>query len=352
MIRIRLATPDDSIDLQSIQSRSAIGTDLMITPVNAPDFFGRTRAYQKCQIFVACDGNSIVGSAACALRTLIVNGKEQTVGYEFQYITEPSYQQRGIAGRLRKRIEIYLQEQNAAFSYCLIMENNLPSMRMCERNGFVKHRTLAMPIIFVNSPRPVQPKAVIRRASNKDLNNMADLLNNTWRNYDFYESMTGDSLDSFISRLIGFSIENIFLFENENEILGCIGFWDLSKVMQVTVKSLSFKLNATRLLLHLVRPFKPIPLIPGRGDLLKQYYLIPIGYKDPSCLSMLLNYVNNIALENGGKQLIWVTEPEHPLMKNLEGFWRENIAVHFYVKTIRSDVELVDNPVFVDGIDL
>src|SRR4051794_22425016 len=119
MIRIRLATPEDSEDLQAIQEQSAIGTDLMISPVNAPDFFARTRAYQQCQIFVACDGDDIVGSAACALRTLVVDSKKQKVGYEFQYITAPDYHKRGIAGRLRKRIESYLLEQGASLSYCL-----------------------------------------------------------------------------------------------------------------------------------------------------------------------------------------------------------------------------------------
>src|SRR5262245_21675534 len=177
MIRIRLATPEDSEDLKAIQEQSAIGTDLLISPVNAPDFFARTRAYQQCQIFVALDGDQIVGSAACALRTLIVGGNKQKVGYEFQYITAPDYQKRGIAGRLHKQIEVYLKESGASFSYCLIMENNLPSIHMCERYGFLLHRTLTMPIIFVNRPVPVESGVKIRPATSADLEVVADLLN-------------------------------------------------------------------------------------------------------------------------------------------------------------------------------
>jgi GNAT superfamily N-acetyltransferase len=352
MIRIRLATPEDSEDLQAIQEQSAIGTDLMISPVNAPDFFARTRAYQQCQIFVACDGNAIVGSAACALRTLIVGGEKQKVGYEFQYITAPDYQKRGIAGRLRKQIEAYLKERGASFSYCLIMENNLPSMHMCERNGFELYRTLVMPIIFVNRPVPAQSGALIRPATSADLDRVADLMNETWRDHDFYEQMSGESLDMFVDRLCGHSVENIFLLEKEDRIVACLGFWDLSKVMQVTVRSLSMKLYATRLLLSLVRPFRPIPLIPGRGEVLKQYYLIPMGYREPAYLNQLLCHLNNVALTNGARQLLWICERDHPLMGNLEGFWRESFGVHFYVKRLRSDAEFGERPVFVDGIDL
>src|SRR5215467_12352322 len=127
MINVREALPEDGEGLQAMQERCSIGTELVLTPVNVPDFFERIKVYEDCKTFIACEGDQMAGSASCALRTLLVGGREVTVGYEFQYITNPDYQRRGIASRLRKSIEKYLLEHGASISYCMIMENNIPS---------------------------------------------------------------------------------------------------------------------------------------------------------------------------------------------------------------------------------
>ena len=83
------------------------------------------------------------------MRNAIVNGKNRRVGYEFQYFTSPDHRRRNIAKLLRRQIEGHLTQHDAQLSYALIMEDNLPSMRLFEGEGFKSHRTLLMTVLAV-----------------------------------------------------------------------------------------------------------------------------------------------------------------------------------------------------------
>ena len=102
---IRQAIPADNEELTVLQARCQSGTGLVITTVNIPDFFARAKAYETCQVYVACQDGQIVGSAACAIRQAPVQGKMQAVGYEFQYFTSPDHRRTGVASRLHEQIE-------------------------------------------------------------------------------------------------------------------------------------------------------------------------------------------------------------------------------------------------------
>ena len=83
-MNIREAVPEDNGELQELQAKCPQGTTLVASTVNTPDFFARAKAYESHKVFVACEGNRVIGSAACALRNATVAGKISRVGYVFQ----------------------------------------------------------------------------------------------------------------------------------------------------------------------------------------------------------------------------------------------------------------------------
>ena len=88
---IREATVNDNQELQNIQAQCPMGASLIVSSVNAPDFFARAKAYERWKVYVACDNNRIIGSAATAIREAVINGSLKGIGYEFQYFTRPEY---------------------------------------------------------------------------------------------------------------------------------------------------------------------------------------------------------------------------------------------------------------------
>lgn len=346
---IREAVPEDNHELQKLQAQCPQGRSLIVSTVNTPDFFARVKAYESYKVYVACEGDRIIGSGACAMRDAVLSGKTRPVGYEFQYFTSPDHRRRNIARRLRQHIEQHLLQCGAELSYALIMEDNLPSMRLFEGEGFKLHRTLLMPAIAVRKEMPVSSMGTVRQVRFQDLANIAALLNMTWQGRELYEPASAETLAQFIYRTPAFDYDDLLVLENNGEIVACLGGWDWSKVMRVTVKSLSWKL---RMIGWMLTTTRILPRFPRPGDTMKQMMLVFIGFKEPTCLSALIRHLNNNALRNGMEQIFCICERGDGLLKSVKGFISVDTAMYLYTKPLAQNVSIAGMPIFVNGIDL
>ncbi|MEJ2738414.1 MAG: GNAT family N-acetyltransferase, partial [Dehalococcoidia bacterium] len=258
---IREATKADNDNLIALQERCPQGTTIVVLSVNTPDFFGRVKVYRDYKVFVACEGDRIIASAACALRSAWIDGNIEKIACEFQTFVDPEYRGLRIAGQLHEVREEYIKKQGAVLSYSIIMEGNVPSMRHTGRQGFQRYRTLVMPCISVFRELGVRAEGEVRTVTPGDLPAVASLINDTWRDYGFYEPFTAESLDALIGRVPGYSYDNLCVLEKNGEILACLGFRDWSSVIQVTVQSLSRKMRIMSLILNTVGLFRPVPAL-------------------------------------------------------------------------------------------
>ena len=346
---IREAAPEDNYELQQLQAECPQGRSLIVSTVNTPDFFARVKAYESYKVYVACEENKIIGSSGCAIRNAVVNGETRRVGYEFQYFTSPDHRRRGIAKRLRRQVEEHLTQRGAQLSYALIMEGNLPSMRLFEGEGFTLHRTLLMPALAVRKEMDVPSEGTVRPVQSQDLPKVAELLNTTWKGRELYEPSSAETLTQFIHRTPAFSQDDLLILEDKSEILACLGGWDWGQVMRVTVKALSRKLQMIGWLLTTTHI---LPQFPKPGDTMKQMMLTLIGFKEPTHLAVLIRYLNNQALRKGVQQVFCICEQGDALLKSMKGFIRVDTAVHLYTKPLARTVSMTNGPVFVNGIDL
>jgi GNAT superfamily N-acetyltransferase len=351
-MHIREAMPGDNDVLQELQAQCPMGTTLIVSNINTPDFFARAKAYESYKVFVACDRNRIIGSAAYAIREGIVNGSINRVGYEFQYFTSLDYRRKGVARQLHQYIENRLTQHGVVLSYCLITEGNLPSMQLFESQGFKLHRTLVMPCLAVYKEMDVASKGKVRHIALEDLVAVAEILNETWQGFELYKPTSVDALAKFVNRTPAYSFENLLVLEHQSKILACLGFWDWSQITRITVKALSLKIRMIGLLLDITRYIRQMPRSLKPGDTLKQIVLTPIAFKEPKHLSVLLRYVNNQVLLRGIEQIFCVCERDHILLSSMKGFIRVDTAMHLYIKPLQQNILMGDKPVFIDGIDL
>ncbi len=349
---IREANPGDGAELLRLQEQCPQGTTLIVSTVNTPDFFARSNVYENSKIYVACEQERIIGSAACAVRNAVVNDKIEKVGYEFQAFVDPRYRGKRIAGQIHQIREEYLRKQGAVLSYCLIIEGNTPSIRYIERQGFRRHRTIVMPSILVFKDVHVRSKANVRSALAADLTALASLLNRTWTGCQLYEPATAESLGRLFTGTTACSLDSVLVLEDRGEIAACLGLWDWSQVMRITVKALSAKMRIMNVVIDVIRIVRPLPRGPRPGDVLKQAVITPVGFKYPEHLSSLLPHINNLALKKGIQQMFFLAEKSHPLFSVLKGFIHIDTSMHLYVKPL-SDKQLPTNtPVYVSGLDM
>lgn len=348
-MEIREAVPDDNDALKKLQAKCPQGTDLIVSVVNTPDFFARAKAYESYKVYAACEGDTIIASHACALRNALVSGKLSRVGYSFQTFVHPNHRKKNLAKNLLQNMEDHLIQNGAELVYGLILEKNLPSIKLVENLGFKLHRKLLMPGIVIRKEVAIQSREKIRSATLDDLTSVAKLLNETWQNHELYEPASAEILARFISRIPKFSIENLLVLEDRGEILACLGFWDWSQVMKLTLKSLNLKVKIISRLLFLTRVLSQT-LKPG--DQLNQIMLTLIGYKEPSHLAILIRYINNFAFKKNIEQIFCISERNHPMLNSLKGFIRISTNMSLYIKPLKNNLKLHEAPVFVDGIDM
>lgn len=348
-MKIRDASPTENKELQRIQAESPQGKSLIVSTVNIPNFFSRANVYKSHKVFVAEEKGCIIGSAACAIREAVLANRVQRVGYEFQYFTSPGHRRHGIARRLRHRIENHLIEQGVVLSYALIIKGNLPSMRLFEHEGFQLHRKLIMPAIVVNKEVEVPQKECIRPITDHDLQAVADLLNKTWEGREFYEPTSAAKLADQIERVPSFDYSNLLVLEDQGHIQACVGLWDWSKIMRITVLKLNLQMRILGRLLVLTRI---LPRFLGPGDTLKQIMLTMIGYRFPSHLVPLVRYVNNLARREGIDQVFCVCEKGDRILKSMKSFTRFDTRIALYVKPLNPDVLVSNGPVAMTGFDL
>lgn len=222
-------------------------------------------------------------------------------------------------------------------------------MRLFQGEGFKLHRTLLMPAIAVRKEMDVHSENLIRPAQFQDLTNITDLLNLTWQGHELYEPASAETLEQFMCRTPAFDYNDLLVLEKNSELLACLGGWDWSEVMRVTVKSLSRKLKMIGWVLTTTRI---LARFPKPGDTMKQMMLIFVGFKDLTSLSALIRHLNNNALRKGMEQIFWICERGDVLLKSIKGFIRVDTAMHLYIKPLAQKVSMAGMPVFVNGIDL
>jgi N-acetylglutamate synthase-like GNAT family acetyltransferase len=349
---IREATPEDNSALIDLQSRCPQGTTIIVSTVNTPDFFARAKVYEDYKVFVCCEGNRIIASSACGLHNAMIKDKVEKVGYEFQAFVDPDYRGRRIAGQLQQVREDYIRSKGAALSYGFIIEGNIPSMRYIERRGFTRYDTVVMPAIAVYREMKVRQEGNVRIMTVNDLPAVTRLLNDTWQKYELYEPVTAESLVALIERIPEYGMGDIQVLEEDGEITACLGIWDWSRVMEVTVNALNSKMEVMGLFMSLAGLITKVPSIPRPGSRLKQTALTQIGFKDISALSTLLRHANNRAYQAGIQQIFCISSRKAPMLGALKGFIHIDTLMHMNIKPLMEGVTLSGKPVYVSGLDL
>ncbi len=354
MIKIREATQEDNKALIELQANCPQGTNLILSVDGSPDFFARSQSFKDWSVLVAVDDGGIVGSAAYAVNDVFVGKTPVKAAYEYGFMVHPRERRKGIAANLQEYIERSAKKRNIDLLTLAIIEDNLPSMNLFMKMGFEKVKECATYSLMIYKKLELAHEANIRKAERSDLEDVVNLINEMYEGYDFFHPLRVSDLVDFARRTPGFSLDNIFVFEDKEGIKACLGYWDCVKVRKYIVQRFSLGMKAQLFLLKMASLFADMPKIPGAGEPLLSYNLTTLAFKDPESIAELVKYVNNFAYEKKIHMLQLPVDEKSSLAEILSKFRLARVGTQIYIKSLseREFSHLGEDKVYVDATEI
>jgi ribosomal protein S18 acetylase RimI-like enzyme len=135
-ITLRAADPrHDNAALCALARRCPLGGRLPFYH-QRDDFWERGRLQPGVAVIVAEESGAVVGCGAVARKPMWIGGSLQPTAYVFDLMVDPLRRGRGIARRLLRA----LADPGAPLVYAHVLDDNRPSRRLFESEGFRAHR--------------------------------------------------------------------------------------------------------------------------------------------------------------------------------------------------------------------
>jgi len=335
VIRIREAAEKDNEVLIQLQKRCPQGTSFVLGVDSSPDYFARSRPFKDWHVFVAIEDGSIAGSAACAISDTYVEGRRFKTAYEYGFIVDPHHRRKGIATKLQDHVEHFAQNENVDLLHLDVVEDNLSSINLFSKKGFKKVKECATFSLMVYRRQKIAREANVRKMEKSDVGRVANLINATYRDYNFFTPFKIRDFVGYVKRMPHFDFHNILVFEDYEEIKACLGYWDYNKVRKYIVQNFNMKLKAQIFLMRLMGLFTNVPHIPKKGEPLLSYNLTTLAYKDSESITELIKYMVNLALKNEIHFLHVPVDPESQVATVLSQFRHTRVKLLFFIKPLK-----------------
>jgi len=354
MTLIREAAEDDNDALNELQKKCPMGTRLVLGVDSSPDYFARSRPFKDWHVLVAAESDTIIGSAAFAISDTYVEGRRVKTAYEYGFIVDPLHRLKGIAEKLQRHIEHIALDNDVDLLHLDIIEDNIPSTSLFSKMGFEKVKDCTTFSLMPYKKQKTAAGANIRSMDEADVDDVTNLINETYRNYDFFAPFQPKDFLEYLRRMPHFDFHNILVLEDNDDIKACLGYWNYNEARRYIVQKLNWKLKAQTYLIRLIGLFAKMPSMPRLGEPLLSYNLTTMAYRNPESLTELIRNIVNIALENEINFIHVAVDPRNPIAAILSQFRHTEVKLYFFTKSLRQErlPNLGERKLYIDATEM
>jgi ribosomal protein S18 acetylase RimI-like enzyme len=351
MTLIREATEDDNDALNELQKKCPMGTSLVLGVDSSPDYFARSRPFKDWHVLVAVENNTIVGSAAFAISGTYVEGRQIKTAYEYGFVVDPLHRRKGMAEKLQRHIEHIALDNDVDLLHLDIIEDNVPSISLFSKMGFEKVKDCTTFSLMPYKKQKIAAGANIRSMNEADVDAVTNLINETYRNYNFFAPYQPKDFLESLMRMLHFDFHNILVLKDNDDIKACLGYWNYNRVRRYIVQQLNWKLKAQTYLIRLIGLFTKMHYMPKLGEPFLSYNLTIMAYRNSESLTELIRNIVNIALENKINFIHVTVDPKNPIAAILSQFRHTKMKLYFFTKLLRQErfTNLGERNLYIDA---
>ncbi len=290
-ISYRLAGKTDNGQLLALTSAASMGGETGLRIDRFPDFFRLLEMRGETKVFVALDGQKIIGSLCAAQQHVFVDGKVYPLQYIGDFKIHPSYRNQGIGLRLCDEMASYVISIGSDLAFLnvsvgntkpLSFFRNRPNVPDFDNIGvFHSYQFVGKKKQSRQQVYPVEPTNVTTEIIN--------FWNDHHRNYQLGPVVTEKSLKG---------TEN-FVIRQEGKIVAAMCLVDTMNVKQNVVTKISWKMKTLLRLINLVRGITGLAKMPGINSPVQMMYIKYFSVKnnDKRLSGILVDLARHIVYE-------------------------------------------------------
>ena len=325
-----------------------MGTNLILQLDSSPDFFNRSRGYEDWTVLVAEEKDHIVASAGFVVQEKVINDSIFNGLYEYGFMVDPEHRRKGIASRLQEAVEQHAKGADVDFMHLNITEDNIASHGLFTKHGFKPVRKCS-PMMFMAYKKHETDQYSIRAMREGDIPVVTTLLNEYYRDYDFYTPFTEESFKEHFNRLPFYRLEDIYLYEHDT-VKAVAGIWDYNQVLRFTLQGYNSRWRLMDALAKLVGLITLMPRLPLLGEQMTNWYLTPFAYRDPMAANQLLMHVLNKAYQKGITMVSLPVDAETPAYNDLNRNKPNKGSFTWYMKKLKKIPDI--KRIYIDPLDI
>jgi hypothetical protein len=342
----------DGRELLELSRACPINADFSLHFDRSPDFFAwPDQAFDEYQgIGIRADGR-LIGCVGAGISMGWIGSSEGRIAYYGDARIHPDFRGKQLAARAALALAEQLRSQSDV-SFLIIKQGNHGAQKVVSRffPDRVDIRQLgtfeAVNLILLRRANSLQ-SSVVRKAREKDIPELAELLAGEYRGRPFAPVVTAQSLASQMQSAPGLGPEHTYVAVKDGSIVGTIAAWDQGPFKRTVL----LRYSKTGQLLRLVhrlgriihRRAAPLPA-PGEAFRSATITRVAVRNRDPAVLQDLLAAAVNDHIDRGYHLLHLGLTKSDPLMK---------ATGNFFVQRYRSDLFAAawrDSPAVLEDI--
>jgi len=336
MIQYRLATYDDNQQLIELTSASGMAGEIALRIDRKPDFFKLLNMRGKSKVFVALDGDRIVGSVGVSQEDVYVDGQIYPIQYFGDFKIAESYRNKFIGFRLCKELEKHVLQIGADLAYLSYAKgNNKPVRFFSNRPNIPDFESLGVFNIhqFIGKKKKAFHPNFQIKAENVN-NDLLTFLNSHFRSYELGNVITTEKLEG----------STIFTVQENGKIIAALCLLDTMNVKQNVVTAVSWKIKYLLKILNSVNFIFGLSKMPELNKPVSMIYIkyLAVRNNEKPLVRLLIGHARNMAYEKSYSFVSVGVHEKDPLNNCFSGLFKMTFNSVGMILSLRNNQELID----------
>ncbi len=319
-VRIDAARPDDDAGLRALL-RVPVPGQVTLGFEREPAYFAADAILgERCETFVARDGDAVVGLVSAARRRLHVGGEVTECGYLSQLRVARSHEGRGLVALGLRAVRARLAETGVPGAYATVSKGNRAAEGVLLRRfgrgpaGFAPVAELWTLAYAATPVRPRWRQGELATATPDDLQEVADFLTRHGPQRQLYPAV---GREGPLAGRPGLRVDDLVLARSRGALRGVVAVWDQSALRQTVVRGYGPALGRLKPWLDVGRRIRGGRALPAVGEPLRvaSASLFTVAADDAAVASALIAAAVAAAARRGAHALALTLDAVDPLLR-------------------------------------